>query len=77
MAASEHISPSTVRTAKSFSQSLEYPFLKAIDAASIRVFLRAFDQYGRKFQKRAYQLPESEVFSDADTPVHLIICVNP
>lgn len=76
MAASKSTSTSTVRKAKIFFRAVEHPFLKATSAASIRTFLRAFDQYAREVQERAHQVFDSELSSEAVIPVHLKFCFD-
>lgn len=57
--------------------AVEHPRLTKTDAASVRLFLRAYDKYTREVTERARQLTGQETITEeATTPVHLKYCVD-
>lgn len=61
----------------SISTSVDHPCLTKADASSIRVFLRAYDQYVSEFGERARQfVAKGVVSSEPSTPVGLKFCVD-
>lgn len=57
--------------------SVDHPRLTKTDATSIRVFLRAYDQYATEVKERAKQLAAKDVVStEVARPVNLKFCVD-
>ena len=57
--------------------AVEHPRLTKTDAASVRLFLRAYEQYAREVNERARQVVGEDVIStEAAKPVQMKYCVN-
>lgn len=69
---------STPPTASKFvASTFDHPRLTAADASSIRVFLRAYDQYATEIQERARQLiAQDAVATEAINLVNFKFCID-
>lgn len=67
----------TASTSNYVATTVDHPRLVNVDAPSIRVFLRAYDQYATEVTQRAKQLVgDNFVTSEVVTPVNLKFCVD-
>lgn len=68
---------STMSGSQFFAPAVDHPLLTITDAASFRVFLRAYDQYATEVKERGKQLVSIDtVSSHVVEPVQLKFCVN-
>ena len=77
---SSHLSNSstTYSSARYMTTSIDHPKLINTDAAFIRSFLRAYDQYSKELTARANQLipSDSTISTEAITPVNVSLWVD-
>lgn len=65
------------RLSNFMTMTVDHSRLKTTDAASIRYFLRAYDNYAKEVQERARQLvARNVVTNEVVTPVNLKFCVD-
>ena len=64
-------------SSKFVATSVDHPRLTEADASSIRVFLRAYDQYATELKERSRQvLSEDSLSTEVVKPVNLKFCVD-
>ena len=64
-------------SSKFVATSVDHPRVTEADASSIRVFLRAYDQYATELKERARQVvSEDSLSTEVVKPVNLKFCVD-
>ena len=74
---SDQASSSASASAKYLTSTVDHPKLLNTDAASIRSFIRSYDQYAKEVEQRAKQLSATMTIStETITPVSIKFCCD-